>query len=310
MHQKDYNREIHCWVKVVNQDGEGVKGYKCEVVYSKGTRWLFSQPKTEIKIYHTGEDGFFEFYSKGWTETVYLGNGWNRHWSMNPANLINFQSWLVVYYSEMQAAISKNPHEWLGSKRNPYLLHVFSLGAPQKLLYSKATIKLENKEHYICIDILKGTTWESNSPEGDIAMAEYLIEIPDKYFPNIPMHQPAIDFIAGRNCELAFVQDVWGLQPPMDGYSKKVRWPEEWNTNREPLIDIRLYYRLIYLNNKPNLYGVLRLGPFMKLDNSVMECFTNLHGERNLYYKGYEGSRLNLSYPAIIQDFASPPIGR
>lgn len=288
---------IHCWVKVVNQNGRSIPYYKFRVVEDRGSLLPFSKPR-KIKILETDENGLLEYKSKGAVSRVDFGY-FDSQWKLNPKHLQE-QRDLSVIPLQYRVEIQKNPDGYLGSQKNPFLVRVFTLGRPQRLLYQKVVIKLQDPKHYFCMDILSGKIWESEKPEGDVAMADG--------FGTAEHPAPcSVAIKAGPHCEVAPVLDDWGLGPPKDGYSKEICWPKSWNVGRGLPNFISFYYKLAQQSTPYVLYGKVKFGVREKVDGAVIECFTNLQGTRNLYFKGYEESVRTFD-PCQIQDYVSPPV--
>ena len=304
--QQALQSRMHCWVKVVNQEGNAVSGYKVEVTEHGSGAFPFFSRGARVRMYQTGPDGLFEYRSKGSVSLVVFGH-WDTQWQLNPKHLIQERN-LSVTALHHRTEIQKNPDGYPGSQKNPYLLHVFTLGRPQRLLYQKVVIKLQDPKHYFCMDILSGKTWESEKPEGDVAMADIMYEVPGQDpFGNRNPPAPGVQITAGPHCEVAPVLDDWGLGPPKDGYSKEICWPKSWNAGKGLPNFISFYYNLAQQTSPYALYGKVKFGVREKVDGAVIECFTNLQGERNLYFKGYEESVRTFD-PCQIQDYVSPPV--
>ena len=71
--QQAAQAKMHCWVKAVDQDGRGVKGYKCRVVERHAPRLLILGGGEVMRIFETGEDGAFEYTSNGAVGMVFFG---------------------------------------------------------------------------------------------------------------------------------------------------------------------------------------------------------------------------------------------
>ena len=290
---------IHCWVRVVDQDGNGVQGYSCRIEEEHASWWPFARGKDRIWNVKSGEGGYFEYRSKGATGRVFLGYPYDLQWRLNPEHLLQTRN-LSVIALHQQTEVKKNPSSYLGSKENPFLLHVFTLGPPQRLMYNKVAIMLKNPHEWFCMDILSGKTWGSERPEGDIAMADG--------FGTRGHPAPCIVTIkAGPNCDLFPVLDDWGLGPPIEGYSKEICWPKSWEPRHYSLLGLWFYFRITRTGSPDVLYGKVKFGVREKVNGAVIECFTNLQGERNLYFKGYEKSVFTFD-PCQISDYVSPPV--
>jgi len=296
--QQALQSRMHCWVKVVDQEGKAVSGYKVEVTEHGSGAFPFLSRGARVRMYQTGPDGLFEYRSKGSVSLVVFGH-WDTQWQLNPKHLIQGRT-LSVTALHHRTEIQKNPDGYPGSQKNPYLLHVFTLGRPQRLLYQKVVIKLQDPKRYFCMDILSGKTWESEKPEGDVAMADG--------FGTAEHPAPcSVTIKAGPHCEVAPVLDDWGLGPPKDGYSKEICWPKSWRARNWSLPGLRFYYRLNRTDSPSVLYGKVKFGLGDQVNGAVIECFTNLQGTRNLYFKGYEKSVSSFD-PCQIQDYVSPPV--
>jgi hypothetical protein len=289
---------MHCWVKVVNQNGRGIPNYNCRVMEEHASWWPFSRNEDRVRSFQTDENGLFEYQSKGQAGRVFIGYPIKTQRELNPRHLLD-DRYLSISALHQQSEIEKNPTGYLGSKENPYLLHVFTLGPPQRLLYNKIVIMLKDPKDYFCMDVLTGKTWESEQPEGDVAMADGL-GTRENPAPCIVTVQ------AGPNCELSPVLDDWGLGPPKDGYSKEICWPKSWEPRHYSLLGLWFYYRIARSGSPNLLYGKVKFGVREKVNGAVIECFTNLQGERNLYFKGYEKSVFTTD-PCQIADYISPP---
>ena len=289
---------MHCWVKVVDQNGKGVPDYQCRVVQEHASWWPFAKNGDIVRIFQTGTDGTFEYKSKGTAGRVFFAYPWGMHWALNPKHLLE-QGDRCVYALELQSATRKDPTGYLGSKENPYALHVFTVGPPQKLLYWKKRLKLDAPNNYACVDILSGRVWESKTPEGDIALR-------DNPFTKDNINGYCLkSFVAGPNCDLYPVVDDWGLGPPESGYKKELCADRDWRALRiRAGGDSAVYYRIQPHATGQLLYGRLLVGGSGRVGDGVLECFTNLQGERNLFYKGYG----DWDHEQAIQDYVSPPV--
>lgn len=297
--QQTAQAPMHCWVKVVDQNGSGIQNYNCRVVEEHASWWPFSRNEYRVRNFQTGENGLLEYQSKGRVGRVFLGYPIKTQMELNPRHILD-DRYLDISVVHQQSEMDKNPAGFLGSKENPFLLHVFTVGPPQRLLYNKVVITLRHPRDYFCMDILSGKTWESQDPEGDIAMADG--------FGTAESPAPcSVILKAGPNCELCPVLDDWGLGPPKEGYTKELCWPKCWAPRGASLVGIRFYYRITRKASPNVLYGKVKFGVREKVDGAVIECFTNLQGERNLYFKGYEKSVFT-SDPAPIEEYVSPPV--
>jgi len=364
---------MHCWVKVVNQNGRGIGGYKCRVVEEHAPFLFFWRGKDVVRIYETSDDGFFEYKSRGPTGRVFFGYDCPVQWRLNPRHLMQSHP-LCVTSLEYQRSrregarkifgatrktvdIAPGDREacqgYLGSRENPYIIRVWTVCAPHdvrywkqvhtrsliidvpispqeydraieqwmkkgevlsasgklecygiappwKLLYWKCPVILQDSTDYVCMDILSGKTWESEKPEGDVAMADG--------FGTAEHPAPcSVTIKAGPHCEVAPVLDDWGLGPPKDGYSKEICWPKswEWPGKQWGVPGLWFYYRL-ERNGAPNvIYGKILL-PIGRVNGGKIECFANLQGDRNLFYRGYVQSCDSL--PGDIKEYVSPPV--
>ena len=298
MLQHAIQTRMHCWVKVVDQNNLGVKGYKCRVLEEHAPLLFFFRGKYVVRIFETGEDGVFEYHSKGATGRVFFGYSWDSQWALNPKHLIK-QRDLAVTSLAYQRAIRDNPQSYLGSKANPYLLHVFSVGPPQKLLFWKKRVHLEKETDYACIDLLGGRIWESKTPEGDVALAD----VPFGKNGEIPECLTLV--VAGPNCDVAPVLDDWGLGPPESGYKRTLCTSKDWDAGNRNANGIEVYYRLKKGKTGEVVYGRLTLGMNPRVQNAEIFNYTNLQGERNLYYNGYNEDPTG--FDGIIRDYVSPP---
>ncbi len=274
--QHGMQTRMHCWVKVVDQDGKGVAGYKCRVVEEHAPFWPFSNPENSdiVRIFNTGDDGSFEYRSKGATGRVFFGYDTRTQWRLNPTHLMQAH-FLEVSSLEYNHACKENPISFCGARKNPYLIHVFSVGPPQKLLYWYRQVRLKEEHDWVCVDILSGRVWESKTPEGDIA-------IRDNPFTkeNIKGHCVQSS-VAGENCGIAPVNDDWGLEAPENGYKKELCGDRDWTGG----IGVAVYYRLRGSANGQYIYGRLALTGSGRARDSLLKSYTNLQGKRNLYFK-------------------------
>ena len=236
--------------------------------------------------------GCLSINRKGAVSLVVFGH-WDTQWKLNPQHLLQQRN-LAVTSLEYQRGIRENPAGHLGSKANPYLLHVFTVGSPQKLLYWKKRVKLKEMDNYLCVDLLSGRTWESNTPEGDVAMA-------DGQYTEEGAPRCGTRMIAGANCSLYPVVDDWGLQPPQGGYVKELCFGKDWEDKHMSYHGIQFYFCYEDTAIGRNIYGRLTLGLSPRVDGALIESYTNLQGERNLFYKGYTDLM-----DQNIKDFAPP----
>jgi len=287
--------EIHCWVRVVDQEGKGVQGYRCRVVEEHAPLLYAFGGNDAVRIFETGEDGSFEYKSKGTTGRVFFGYSWDTEWTLNPKQLLQ-QRDLAITSLDYRRRIGEKPTGYLGSRENPYLLHVFTVGTPQKLLYWKTRVKLKEMGDYLCVDFLSGRTWESQRPEGDVAMA-------DGQYTKEGAPRCGTRMIAGVNCSLYPVVDDWGLEPPEGGYVKELCFGKDWEDKHKSYHQIQYYYCLESPAIGRIIYGRLTFGPSPRVDGAQIESYTNLQGERNLFYKGYT----DLMDQKIL-DYVSPPV--
>lgn len=294
--QQGMRTGMDSWVKVVDHEGKAVNEYKCEVTEHLAPRLPFNSGGARLKYYQTGSDGMFEYQSKGAVSLVVFGH-WDTQWKLNPQHLLQQRN-LAVTSLAYQRSIKKNPAGYLGSRANPYLLHVFTVGPPQKLLFWKRRVKLEEEGNYACIDLLGGRIWESKTPEGDVAIADGLFGENGK-LPGCFHH-----VVAGANCGVAPVLDDWGLCPPENGYQHELCAPKDWEARNWSSNGVQVYYRLKNEKTEEVAYGRLTLGMSPRVQNAEIETYTNLQGVRNLFYKGY------IEDPSgcheAIRDYVSP----
>jgi hypothetical protein len=289
---------IHLWVKYVDQEGKGVSNYKCQITTQYTGIWALLLRKSVNKIFQADSNGFIEYDSKWPASAIYIGLVLPKQWCMNPGYLMQTYYIGVTRY-EYLSAMNKDRNNYLGSKSNPYIINVLKTGAPQNLLYWKHNVILKNPEAYACVDILGGRIWESDRPEGDIAMKD------GKY--TTEGEPPCIiSIVAGDSCWLYPVIDDWGLEPPEEGYTKNLCWGKDWYDKRTRTINIIQYYYMLQAKNGKTVFGKISFGLSPRVQGAEIECYTNLHGERNLFYKGYVRDYDPL--PGPIQNFISPPV--
>jgi hypothetical protein len=289
---------MHCWVKVIDQNGQSVNRYKVEVTEHGVPLMPFLSSGTRLSVFETQKDGTFEYKSKGMVSLVIFGH-WDTQWTLNPRYLLQQRN-LAATSSAYQRGVSENPTGYLGSKRNPYILHVFTVGPMQKLLFWQRRVKLEKEGDYACMDLLAGRIWESKTPEGDVAIADGLFgknrELPECF------HY----VVAGANCGVAPVLDDWGLCPPEGGYQHTLCAPKDWEARNWSSNGVQIYYQLKSAKTGVVAYGRLTLGMSPRVQNAEIQTYTNLHGERNLYYNGYNEDPSG--YDGVIRDYISPPV--
>jgi hypothetical protein len=295
--QQGAQSRMHCWVKVVDQNENGVNAYRVEITEHSAPLLPFLSKGARLVVYETRKDGMFEYQSKGTVSFVIFGH-WDTQWTLNPRYLLQQRN-LAVTSSAYQRGVSENATGYLGSKRNPYLLHVFTVGPMQKLLFWQRRVKLEKEGDYACMDLLAGRIWESKTPEGDVAIADGLFgknrELPECF------HY----VVAGANCGVAPVLDDWGLCPPEGGYQHTLCAPKDWEARNWSSSGIQVYYRLEKGKTGEVVYGRLTLGMSPRVQNAEIHNYTNLQGERNLYYNGYNEDPSG--FDGIIRDYISPP---
>jgi hypothetical protein len=296
--QQALQGRMHCWVKVVDQEGDAVSGYKVEVTEHGSGAFPFFSRGARVRMYQTGPDGLFEYRSKGSVSLVVFGH-WGDQWKLNPQHLLRRDE-LAVTSLAYQRAMRNNPQSYLGSKANPYLLHVFTVGRPQKLLFWKKEVNLEREGDYACIDLLGGRIWESKTPEGDVALAD----VPFGKNGEIPECLTLV--VAGPHCCVVPVLDGWGLCPPENGYQPTLCEPKDWEGAKSWIAPgIQIYYRLEKGKPGEAIYGRLTLGGCPRVRNAEIQTYTNLQGQRNLYYNGF--SEDPDGHDGIIRDYVSPP---
>jgi hypothetical protein len=296
--QQALQGRMHCWVKVVDQEGDAVSGYKVEVTEHGSGAFPFFSRGARVRMYQTGPDGLFEYRSKGSVSLVVFGHT-VKQWRLNPRHLVQPRG-LDVTSLAYQRAIRDNSQSCLGSKANPYLLHVFTVGPPQKLLFWKKRVHLEKEGDYACIDLLGGRIWESKTPEGDVALADGL------FGTNRELPECLTSVVAGTHCGIAPVLDDWGLCPPEGGYQHTLCAPKDWEARNWSSNGIQVYYRLEKGKTGEVVYGRLTLGMSPRVQNAEIHNYTNLQGERNLYYNGYNEDPSG--FDGIIRDYISPPV--
>jgi len=290
---------MHCWVRVVDQNGKGVEGYKCRVVEEHASWWPFSEGKDVVRIFTTDKRGYFEYKSRGATGRVFFGYPCNMEWTLNPQHLLD-ESNLRVPALKLREAKETNPHGYLGSAGNPYELHVFSVGPPQRLLYWDKPARLKNKHDWVCVDILSGHLWESKTAGGDIAVRD------NRFTPENIKGYCLQSFLAGPQCSIYPVVDDWGLRPPLKGYRKELCSSRDWLALRKQTYNqTEIYYRLAVKGRY--IYGRLLLFGSGRASDSLYVCYTNLQGRQDLYFKGYESS---VMHPGVwkMQDYVKPPV--
>jgi hypothetical protein len=95
--QRGMQSKMHCWVRVVDQEDNGVRGYKCRVVEEHAPLWPFSAGKDVVRVFETGDDGSFEYTSKGTTGRVFFGYSWDAQWALNSKNLLQERNLRVTH---------------------------------------------------------------------------------------------------------------------------------------------------------------------------------------------------------------------
>lgn len=287
---------LHCWIKIVDQSGRGISGYKCQIVEDYKPIWPFSSQKSRIRMMETGADGEYEYKSKGAASFVVFGF-WDSQWKLNPDHLMQRGHFGIVP-REHEEAMRRDPNGFLGSKNNPYLIHVFSIGPARQLLYWECQMNLKDRRNYACVNILSGKMWESKEPEGDIAMKDN--PFTDEYV----NQQCGHTFYAGQSCSIYPVVDDWGLEPPKNDYKKQLCSSRDWQVLRKYAGGrLAIYFRLNNSVTGNNLYGRLLVDGSGRINDGKLKCYTNLQGERNLFYKGYTDL-----YDQKIQGYISPPV--
>jgi hypothetical protein len=296
MSRHGLHTRFHCWVRVVNQEGAAVANYKCRVII-RGASFLPSLGgRTVVRDLTTNQDGYFEFSFWRHFDIVFFGQ-WDSQWRLNPGQLMQTQN-IGVTFTEHLVAVEKDPVRFLGSRENPYVIHVFSAGPPQKLLYWEKRVELKETGNYACVDLLSGRVWESATPQGHVALADGL---------GTPTSPAPCSIIvkAGVGCALCPVVDDWGLSPPVNEYLSELCWDMDWQERRRWTYNtIQFYYRIESPQKERELYGRLSLGLSPRVSGANMQSFTNLQGERNLFYKGYA----DLGNNHAIQDYVLPPV--
>jgi len=289
---------IHLWVKYVDQEGKGVSNYKCLITTEYTGVWALLGRKSANKIFQADPNGFIEYDSKWPASAIYIGLVLPEQWCMNQGYLMQ-TCYIGITRQECFSAMNKDCNNYLGSKSNPYIINVLKVGKPQKLLYWKQSANLKNLDAYACIDLLSGKIWESDKPEGDVAMK-------DGKYTTEGAPPCVINIVAGDNCELNPVVDDWGIEPPAEGYTKTLCWGKDWYDKRTRTINIIQYYYMLQAKNGKTVFGKVSFGLSPRVRGAQIECYINLQGERNLFYKGYVRDYNPL--PGPIQDYITPPV--
>jgi len=291
---------MHCWVKVIDQNGKPVSGYKCQTVQHGSSIWTFISGKSAVRMYVTDTDGEFEYNSYGPASCVVFGY-WDNQWKFNPSNLVEASN-LAVTSFEHQQGVQHEPNGFLGSRKNPYLIHVISVGPPQKLLYWEKKVRLKEPMNYACFDVLSGNIWENDKPEGDIAIKD------NPYTDENIKNQTFQKFVTSKDCAIYPILDDWGLEPPETGYRSELYYDRDWLAlrSRAGYTIHGVYFRLNCGPHGNYLYGRLELSGSGRISHEEVKCYLNLQGERNLFYKGYVRDYNPL--PGPIQDYISPPV--
>jgi hypothetical protein len=288
--------QLHCWIRVVDQHGQGVEGYEIEVVEDGMLMLPNFLASTQVRQLQTKKNGVLEYKARGGVDRVIFGH-WGSQWRRNSEHLMERQN-LAVGAHEVQSAARKDPTGYLGSRDNPYLIHVLSVKQPRRLLYWDAAIGLADPHGYLCVDILSGRTWESPEPGGDVAIIE------DGRRPGDEAPHCYVHMVGGPHCNLYPVVDDWGIEPPEGGYTRELCDDRDWPSKRRGYSGpTQFYYHIQEEKTARQLYGRIKLGPAPGGNGARIENYTNLQGERNLYYKGYT----DLLDQKIL-DFVSPPV--
>ena len=291
-------RSIHCWVKVVDQNDKGISGYNLRVLEDRASIIPFFSANSMIRFLKSDSEGMIEYKVKGATTGVFFGYDWGNQWRLNPSYLME-RSCLKVQMHDYRRAISEKAPGCLGSKENPYLIHVISVGPPQKLLYWEKKVRLKEPMNFACVDILSGKVWESAKPEGDIAMR-------DNPFTEENIQNNCIQsFVSSKDCSLYPVADDWGIEPPPIGYKSELCKSKDWmKLGKKGGAAIQgIYFRFKNFIYGREYFGRIEICGSGRISDGELKCYINLQGERNLFYKGYTDL-----LDQKIQDYISPPV--
>jgi hypothetical protein len=129
--------KIHCWVRVVDQDEKGVAGYRCRIIEERASLLPFMSSHDTSRLYDTDSDGLFEYSSKGAVGRIFLGYDWGLQWKLNPRHLMETR-FIGVYATDLARAVAETPHDYLGSRKNPYIIHVCTVCTSQDVRYWKS----------------------------------------------------------------------------------------------------------------------------------------------------------------------------
>lgn len=290
---------MRCWVKVVDQHGIGVRGYKLEVTEHGVAGIPLLSKKTRLRNFYTNAAGMFRYDSEVPIGKVFFGHC-NTQWEIDPSCLIE-QHTLAVYAFKLDQRKKANPRNYLGSEENPFTIHVYCVGRPQRMLYWYKRVHLTDKNAYACLDILQGTISESENATGDIAISDGVNGAESH-------SECGMRFVAGNGCSLYPVVDDWGLEAPESQYIKNLCWAKDWMLRKTQAYNrVQVYFRLRDTRQGKRVYGKIDCGDSRNIDNATIQCYANIQGSRSLYFRGYEKSVMTFA-PGQIEDYISPPV--
>jgi hypothetical protein len=278
------------WVKIVDQYGIPVKGYKLKIETTSPAIIPFSKPRYGWLWIESDENGMIYFDSKKKISLAYFGTGLDELAHKTPGYLPARGHGPAISYNDLYGNRHEERQEGAenampDAPNHPIIVTVYKHGPPEKLMFfgdGGQTKILNEGDRYVCINITEGKIWGSKTPESDIAVRE----IPkDEYQKLEPAESlGGYEFVAGKGAGIIQVWENYLVECPVNGYREILVFPRDFRTANGYATSTKVYF---YCRDR-KVYGFLDVGWInYERGDAALKYTANVSGSRCLYYDGY-----------------------
>jgi hypothetical protein len=284
---------MRVWVKVLDQGGTPVSGYQLSVGGWEAKLFPIGEEHSIGYWITTDQDGMALFDSGKRVTRMFFGENFEGEALKNPNYLASMEGVTLSCADMAGTGEQSNSPRWGGlgkDKDHPLIVHVYKHGPPQKLLRCETGDPKLSTDQYVSFDILRGTHWMSQHPEGDIAMRYVSAEEYKAIVHSNLTSMYGIEVVAGPGCGIQPVNSQYRVAPPETGYKQALLFPRDSLKVDSLFLGPGVIY--FYIRNR-TCYGILANDVYL----------VNLDGERNLYYEGYPNTD---QYQ--MKNYITPPV--